>query len=92
MGLIYKPIGITLGVLAGLLGKRVFDFVWTKIDEQEPPEATTLHVSWPRLLTVAAMQGVIFRTVRYAVDRWGAKGFHYLTGYWPGERNPDPDD
>ena len=39
MGLIYKPFGIVLGLLAGLLGKKLFDFVWTKIDDEEPPEA-----------------------------------------------------
>ena len=41
MSLIYKPFGIVLGILAGLLGKKLFDFVWTKIDDEEPPKATT---------------------------------------------------
>jgi Protein of unknown function (DUF4235) len=91
MGLIYKPIGLVLGILGGLLGKKLFDFVWTKIDDEEPPEATTRDVAWPRLLGAAALQGVIFRTVRFAVDRYGAIGWHYLTGVWPGEEKPDPD-
>jgi hypothetical protein len=91
MGLIYKPIGLVLGILAGLVGKKLFDFVWQKVDEEEPPEATTLETTWPRLLTVAAIQGVIFRVTRFAVDRYGAKGFQYLTGYWPGEKQPDPE-
>jgi Protein of unknown function (DUF4235) len=91
MGLIYKPFGLVLGILGGLVGKKLFDFVWTKIDDEEPPEATTQDVAWPRLLGTAALQGVIFRTVRFAVDRWGAIGWHYLTGVWPGEKEPDPD-
>jgi Protein of unknown function (DUF4235) len=91
MGLIYKPFGIALGIIAGLLGKRVFDFVWTKIDDEEPPEATTLETSWQRLLAVAAVQGIIFRIIRFVVDRYGAIGFHYLTGVWPGEKSPDPE-
>ena len=41
MGLLYKPFGILLGILAGLVGKKTFDFVWTKIDDREPPEPTT---------------------------------------------------
>jgi len=45
-----------------------------------------------RLLAVAAVQGVIFRIVRFVVDRYGAIGFHYLTGVWPGEKRPDRDD
>jgi hypothetical protein len=92
MGLIYKPIGIVLGIVAGLLGRKAFDFVWTKIDDQEPPEPKTEEASWRRILAVAALQGVIFRTVRVVVDRYGAIGWRYLTGVWPGEKRPDPDE
>ena len=92
MGLLYKPIGIVLGVVAGLLGKRLFDFAWTKLDDEEPPEATTLETTWPKVLAAAAVEGVSFKLTRAAVDRYGAKGWYYLTGAWPGEERPDPDD
>jgi hypothetical protein len=90
--LLYKPIGIVLGFVAGMLGKRLFDWAWTKIDDQEPPKGTTEFAPWSKILAAAALQGVIFRTVRVAVDRWGAQGWTYLTGSWPGERRPDPDE
>ena len=93
MGVIYKPFGVMFGLLAGLLGKKLFEFVWTKIDDEEPPEATTRDTSWTKLLIVAAVQGVIFRVTRYVVDRSGAIGFRHLTGFWPGEdRPPQKDD
>ena len=92
MKLIYKPIGITLGLLAGILGKKLFNFVWTKIDDEDPPKATTELVAWPKLLSAAALQGVIFKVTRVAVDRYGAQAWAYLTGVWPGERRPDRDD
>jgi hypothetical protein len=92
MGLIYKPIGIVLGLAAALLGKKLFEFVWTKIDDEEPPEPTTEETSWQKLLAVATVQGVIFRLTRVTVDRYGAIGWRYLTGTWPGEKRPDPDD
>ena len=92
MGVIYKPFGIILGILAGLLGKRIFNFVWTKIDDEDPPKATTQETSWAKLLRSAAVQGVIFKMTRVVVDRYGAVGFNYLTGVWPGEKRPDPDD
>ena len=91
MGLIYKPFGILLGIVAALLGKRVFNFAWTKIDDQDPPKATTEQTTWARLLAASAFQGVIFKVVRVVVDRYGAIGWRYLTGVWPGERRPDPE-
>jgi len=92
MGAIYKPFGIILGILAGLAGKRIFNFVWTKIDDEDPPKPTTQETSWGKLLGAAAVQGVIFRMTRVVVDRYGAIGFNYLTGIWPGEKRPDPDE
>jgi len=92
MGLIYKPFGFVLGILAGLLGRRVFDATWEKIDQEEPPKGTTEQASWVKILGAAALQGMIYKTVRVVVDRYGAIGWHYLTGVWPGEKRPDPDD
>ena len=92
MCVIYKPFGIALGILAGLVGKRIFNFVWTKIDDEDPPKATTQEATWAKILTAAAIQGVIFKTTRVIVDRHAARGWAYLTGTWPGERRPDPDE
>jgi hypothetical protein len=91
MGAIYKPFGIIFGLLAGQLGKKVFNWVWTKIDDEEPPDATIKETSWGKLLVAAAIQGMIVRTVRVIVDRNGAQGWEYLTGIWPGQEHPDPD-
>ena len=88
--LIYKPIGIVLGLVAALFGRKVFDFVWSKVDEEDPPKATTQEASWPKVLGAAALQGMIFKVVRAAVDRNGAQAWYSLTGTWPGERRPDP--
>ena len=91
MGAIYKPFGIIIGLLAGQLGKKIFDFVWKKIDDEDPPKPTTEEADWSKILFAAAVQGVIFRMTRVVVDRYGAKGFSYLTGVWPGEKRPDPE-
>ena len=90
MKLIYKPIGIVLGILAGLLGRRIFTFAWSRIDDEDPPKPTTEVAPWSKVLAAAALQGMIYRVTRVVVDREAAKGWSYLTGVWPGERRPDP--
>jgi hypothetical protein len=91
MGLIYKPLGIGLGLAAGSLGRLLFGKVWGLFDDEEPPEPTTRQTDWRKLLFAAAIQGVIFRLVRVSIDRWGAIAWERLTGTWPGEERPDPE-
>jgi hypothetical protein len=92
MKAIYKPFGLIIGLLSGLVAKRIFDFVWTKIDDEDPPKATTEQADWTKIVTAAAVQGVIFKVTRVVVDRNAAQGYAYLTGTWPGEKKPDPDE
>ena len=89
--LLYKPFGFAAGIVAGLLGRKAFDYAWSKIDDEEPPKGTTEQAPWVKILGAAALQGVIFKTTRVAVDRYGAIGWRYLTGFWPGEKRPDPE-
>jgi Protein of unknown function (DUF4235) len=92
MKAIYKPIGLIMGLLSALVAQRIFNFVWTKIDDEDPPKGTTQQAPWAKILGAAALQGIIFKTTRVVVDRYGAVGWSYLTGSWPGERRPDPDE
>jgi Protein of unknown function (DUF4235) len=91
MKLIYKPVGIVLGLVAGALARRLFDQIWGLFEDEEPPEPTTEEATWPKVILAAAIQGVVFRTTRVAVDRAGAIGWRNLTGVWPGEKRPDPE-
>ncbi len=92
MKLLYKPFGIVLGILAGLLSKRLFSRIWGLIDNEEPPTATTQSATWPKVVTAAAVQGATFTATRAVFDRAGARGFEHLTGVWPGTRKPKPDE
>jgi len=89
--LVFTPLSIVLGLIAGLIGKKIFEQIWGLIDKEEPPKPTTEEASWPRVLAAAAVQGITFKVTRAAVDRAGAKGFASLTGTWPGERRPEPE-
>lgn len=90
MKFIYKPFGIVVGLLSGFVAKKIFGAIWGIIDQEEPPKATTLETTWPRVVGAAAVQGATFGVTRAVVNRYGAKGFAFLTGTWPGERRPDP--
>ncbi len=89
MKLIYKPFGIVVGLLSGLVAKKIFGAIWGVFDKEEPPKPTTLETTWPKVLGAAAVQGATFRVTRAVVDRYGAKGFAAVTGAWPGDRKPD---
>jgi len=90
--LLYKPLGIVLGLLAGAISRKLFDRIWALIDRQEPPKATTRETTWSKVLAAAAVEGVTFKVTRAAVDRAAASGFGALTGAWPGEKRPEAED
>jgi len=90
--LLYKPVGIVLGLIAGFISRKLFDRVWALIDREEPPKATTRDTTWPKVLAAAAVEGLTFKVTRAAVDRAGARGFAAVTGAWPGEKRPEPED
>ncbi|MDQ6840622.1 MAG: DUF4235 domain-containing protein [Actinomycetota bacterium] len=84
--LIYRPLGMMVSVVGGLLASAVFKRLWKAIGhEQEAPSATERRRSWGEILTAAATQGAIFGLVKAAVDRGGAVGFRKATGTWPGD-------
>jgi len=89
MKVLYKPFGLIISILAGLLARQVFNQVWGHIDDREPPKPTTKETSWGRLLGATAVQGVTFAITKAVVNRSGAKGFYRLTGIWPGEKRPE---
>jgi len=89
MKLLYKPFGMLAGLAGGMLARRVFDAIWSRIDDAEPPKATTERAGLPRIVGAAALQGATFAATRAAVDRAGARAFAHLFGVWPGERDAE---
>jgi Protein of unknown function (DUF4235) len=82
--LMYKPVGLLLGVAAGAIAGAVFKQVWRlAAGEDEAPRATDIDRGWGEVLLAAAIQGAIFAGVKAAVDRAGAAGVEKLTGTWP---------
>jgi uncharacterized protein DUF4235 len=89
--LLFVPVSIGGGLLAGLVGRRLFDQVWALFDDEEPPDSSHRQTEWSKLLLAAALQGAIFRMVKEAADRSSRQGFAALTGSWPGDEAPEPE-
>jgi len=90
MNLVFKPIGILSGVLAGLVGKKIFEAMWGVIDDQDPPEPKHRDLSLGKLVAALALEGAIFRVVGGFAEHGARHGFSRLTGEWPGEEAPEP--
>jgi Protein of unknown function (DUF4235) len=88
MSLVFKPIGILSGVLAGLLGKKIFGLVWGLIDDQSPPEPKYRRIALGKLVVALVLEGAIFRLLRGLAEHGARQGFSALTGEWPGEETP----
>jgi len=85
MKLIYKPFGLLVSVVGGLLAGALFKRVWRALaDEDEAPRAKDRDRTWQEVVVAAAIQGAVFGGVKALVDRAGAAGFEGLTGVWPG--------
>jgi len=91
MKLIFTPFSIALGLIAGLIGKKIFEQVWGLIDKEEPPDAEHREFEWPKLIAALLIEGAIFRLVKGLTDHGARRSFARLTGTWPGEEAPEPE-
>lgn len=72
--LAYKPFGLALGVIGGLIASRIFAVVWKRFShEDSPPQPLSDDYSTREVLLAAVVQGAIFGLIRTAVDRYGMK-------------------
>jgi len=86
---LFAPIGILAGLIAGLVAQKGFERVWAIVDEEQAPEAENRDVSYPKLVLALLLEGAIFRLVKGMVDRGARVGFASLTGRWPGEEKAE---
>jgi hypothetical protein len=89
MKIIFAPIGIVTGLVAGVIAQKIFERLWAAIDDEDPPAPDQRHVSIPKLLAALLVEGAIFRLVKGVTDHGVRSGVTRLTGRWPGEERPD---
>ena len=85
MKLLFAPIGIAAGLLAGVAAKKSFERVWAAFDEEDPPQPDQADASYPKLIAALAIEGAVFRLTKGVVDHGTRRAFARATGRWPGE-------
>jgi Protein of unknown function (DUF4235) len=91
MKLLFVPVSIVGGLVAGSISKKIFNQIWGMFDDEEPPDSKHRDIDWPKLVIAAAVQGAIFRMMKEATDHYSRRAFYRTTGKWPGEERPEPE-
>jgi uncharacterized protein DUF4235 len=86
---LFIPLSLSGGLLAGFVSKKIFDQLWGLFDEEEPPDSKHRDIDWRKLLFAAAVQGAIFRAMKEASDHYTRRAFARTTGTWPGTERPE---
>jgi len=86
---LFAPIGILAGLIAGFVAQKGFERIWAIVDDEQAPEVETREVSYPKLAIALLLEGAIFRLVKGMVDRGARVGFASMTGRWPGEEETE---
>ena len=89
MNLLFKPVGIIAGFLAGFIARKAFDRIWQAVDNNDPPDADELDIPKGKFVLSLALEGVIFTVVRGLADHYSRVAFYRYTGAWPGQNNED---
>jgi hypothetical protein len=89
--LMFLPVSIGSGLLAGVIGKKLFQGIWGVIDDEEAPKAEHRYISFPKLIAALAIEGALFALIRGLVDHGSRQAFTRVTGSWPGEERPEPE-
>jgi Protein of unknown function (DUF4235) len=86
--LVFLPVNLAGSLLAGLVGKKLFDVIWGAIDDEEPPKPEHRDVQVAKLLLALTIQGIIFSVIRGIVNHGFRHAYARLTGSWPGDERP----
>jgi len=90
MKFLFLPFSVVGGLLAGQLSKKIFDFIWGRIDDEDAPRPKHREIDVRKLGIALLIEGALFRLVKGFFDYGSRKGFAKATGSWPGEERPEP--
>jgi hypothetical protein len=88
--LLFIPFSAIGGILAGIIGKKTFEALWSAFDDREAPDPEHRDITLKKLIPALVLEGAIFRAVRGLFDHGARQAFSKLTGSWPGDEHPEP--
>ncbi len=87
--LLFTPISIGSGLVAGIIGRKLFGVLWGLVDDEEAPKPEHRRVEPVKLVTALAIEGALFALIRGMVDHGSRHAYLRLTGEWPGDEEPE---
>ena len=85
MKILFAPVGIAAGLLAGIAAQKAFERLWAVIDDEDPPEPDQRDARALKLVAALALEGAVFRIAKGLTDHGARSGFAKFTGRWPGD-------
>jgi hypothetical protein len=87
--LIFRPVSIVAGLIAGLIGKKLFQGLWRVVDDEQPPRPEERPAPIGKLILALVLEGALFRLVKGLAEHGSRNAFSRLTGSWPGAAPPE---
>ena len=87
--ILFRPISLISGLIAGLTSKQLFGLIWGAIDDEQAPEPQHANVSYAKLVAALIIEGALFGLIRGLTDHEARRGYARLTGSWPGDPEPE---
>jgi len=85
--LLFAPLRIISGRLAGATARRLSDRLWSVVEDSRPPRPDQRAAPWPKLAAGLVLEGAVFALVSGLADHAARTWFEHLTGRWPGEQD-----
>jgi hypothetical protein len=89
MNVLFKPLAIIWGLLAGTVAKKIFTRLWGLVDDEAAPQPQHRAVPIGKLVFALLLEGAVVRVVRGLADHGLRQGVAGLTGSWPGPERPE---
>jgi hypothetical protein len=90
MAKLFTPFSVVIGLLAGIVASKIFEFVWSRIDDEDAPDPKFKEQPYVKLSIALIVQGAIQRLVRGWVDHGLRVSWERSVGVWPGDERPEP--